>query len=70
MPGVGGLWIVFSGSEPAIHDLATSESDKAQMTLRIDREVLDYSRDGGSGYQTRFNDVLRSFVAAHTDGRR
>ena len=40
------------------------------MTLRIDREVLEYFRDGGAGYQTRINDVLRSFVMAHTPGRR
>lgn len=43
---------------------------KAQVTLRIDRDVLDYFKDGGAGYQTRINDVLRSFVAAHQPGRR
>ncbi len=43
---------------------------KAQVTLRIDRDVLDYFKDGGTGYQTRINDVLRSFVAAQMHGRR
>jgi len=43
---------------------------KAQVTLRIDRDVLDYFKGGGVGYQTRINDVLRSFVVAHMDGRR
>ena len=43
---------------------------KAQVTLRIDRDVLAYFKDGGTGYQTRINEVLRSFVAAHTVGRR
>ncbi|MEO8998868.1 MAG: BrnA antitoxin family protein [Rhodanobacter sp.] len=39
---------------------------KAQVTLRLDQDVLDYFKDGGKGYQTRINDVLRSFVFAHT----
>ena len=43
---------------------------KAQVTLRIDRDVLDYFKDSGTGYQTRINDVLRSFVAAHLPVRR
>ncbi len=43
---------------------------KAQVTLRIDRDVLEYFKEEGKGYQTRINDVLRSFVAAHTPGQR
>lgn len=43
---------------------------KAQVTLRIDQDVLDYFKEGGKGYQTRINEVLRSFVAAHLPGRR
>ena len=43
---------------------------KAQVTLRVDQDVLDYFKGGGKGYQTRINDVLRSFVAAHTSGQR
>ena len=42
---------------------------KAQVTLRIDQDVLDYFKDAGKGYQTRINDVLRSFVVAHTSRR-
>ena len=38
---------------------------KAQVTLRIDQDVLDYFKESGKGYQTRINDVLRCFVAAH-----
>lgn len=38
---------------------------KAQVTLRIDQDVLAYFKEGGRGYQTRINDVLRSFVVAH-----
>ena len=43
---------------------------KAQVTLRIDQDVLDYFKNGGKGYQTRINDVLRSFVVAHLPSRR
>ncbi|HZX71557.1 MAG TPA: BrnA antitoxin family protein [Rhodanobacter sp.] len=43
---------------------------KAQVTLRIDQDVLDYFKEGGKGYQTRINEVLRSFVVAHTPGQR
>lgn len=38
---------------------------KAQITLRIDQDVLAFFKQGGSGYQTRINEVLRSFARAH-----
>lgn len=38
--------------------------EKKQISIKIDREVLDYFRKGGPGYQTRMNAVLRSFVRA------
>lgn len=53
----------------AKHRLARIEP-KAQVTLRIDQDVLDYFKEGGKGYQIRINDVLRSFVAAHTHSQR
>lgn len=34
---------------------------KDLVTLRIDRDVLEWFRAGGRGYQTRINAVLRSF---------
>lgn len=40
---------------------------KQQITLRLDRDVLEYFRLGGSRYQTRINAVLRAFVEAHRD---
>jgi len=43
---------------------------KAQVTLRIDQDVIDYFKGGGKGYQTRINEVLRSFVAAHAPRQR
>jgi uncharacterized protein (DUF4415 family) len=38
---------------------------KAQITLRIDSDVLDWFRERGSGYQTQMNAVLRAFKEAH-----
>jgi uncharacterized protein (DUF4415 family) len=35
---------------------------KAVLNMRIDREVLDYFRKTGKGYQSRINAVLRSYV--------
>lgn len=35
---------------------------KADLHMRIDRDVLDFFRKTGRGYQTRINAVLRSYV--------
>ena len=35
---------------------------KASLHMRIDRDVLDFFRASGRGYQTRINAVLRSYV--------
>jgi uncharacterized protein (DUF4415 family) len=35
---------------------------KADLHMRVDRDVLDYFRNTGKGYQTRINAVLRSYV--------
>jgi uncharacterized protein (DUF4415 family) len=38
---------------------------KAQITLRIDADVLDWFRAKGAGYQSRMNAVLRAYKQAH-----
>lgn len=35
---------------------------KERITLRVDRDVLEYFRRGGQGCQTRINAVLRAYV--------
>ncbi|HME23139.1 MAG TPA: BrnA antitoxin family protein [Acetobacteraceae bacterium] len=35
---------------------------KQAISLRIDQDILTWFRDGGPGYQTRMNAVLRAFV--------
>ena len=49
----------------AMHwDVATPEmpQPKAVLNIRIDRDILDYFRKKGKGYQTLINAVLRSYV--------
>ncbi len=43
---------------------------KAMVTLRIDPDVLAWFKQGGRGYQTRINAVLRAFVEAHAQAPR
>lgn len=38
---------------------------KTQVTLRLDVEVVDKFRASGDGWQTRINDVLKSWVQTH-----
>lgn len=37
---------------------------KQQLTVRFDREVIDWFKSQGRGYQTRMNAVLRSYIEA------
>ena len=37
---------------------------KAQVTIRLDREVLDWFKSKGKGYQSRINAVLRAYKEA------
>ncbi len=38
---------------------------KAQLTLRVDSDVLDWFRKQGQGYQTKINTLLRAYMDAH-----
>ncbi len=39
---------------------------KDKITIRLSREVTDYFRSTGKGWQTRLNEVLQDYVKAHT----
>ena len=39
--------------------------NKKPVTLRLDRDVLEWFKSTGKGYQTRINAILRSYVEAH-----
>ncbi len=56
---------------PATHGVAWKrvgllipEANKCQITLRIDADVLAFFRSTGARYQTRMNQVLRSYMTA------
>lgn len=39
--------------------------NKAQVTLRIDSDVLEWFKLQGRGYQTQINSLLRAYMEAH-----
>jgi uncharacterized protein (DUF4415 family) len=41
---------------------------KAQVTLRIDSDVLEWFKSQGRGYQTQINSLLREYMKAHLHG--
>jgi uncharacterized protein (DUF4415 family) len=38
---------------------------KAQITLRVDTEVLEWFKRQGKGYQTQINAILKAYKEAH-----
>ena len=38
---------------------------KAAVTIRLDRQVLNWFKSQGRGYQTRINALLRAYMEAH-----
>jgi uncharacterized protein (DUF4415 family) len=43
---------------------------KHMVCLRIDRDILDWFRSQGKGYQTRMNAVLRAYMEAQIKSKR
>lgn len=57
---------------PATHGVAWTRpgalvptENKRQITLRIDADVLEFFKTTGRRYQTRINQVLRSYMSIH-----
>ena len=40
---------------------------KKQLTIRLNREVVDYFKLQGRGWQTKINDVLIDYINSHND---
>jgi len=38
---------------------------KEQITIRLSRDVTDYFRRSGRGWQTRMNEVLQEYISTH-----
>lgn len=45
-------------------ELIVPGGEKERITIRIDRDVAEYFRRQGAGYQTRINAVLRAYVVS------
>jgi len=43
----------------------SAEKNKAQVTLRIDRDVLEWFKSHEQDYQTQINTLLRDYMEAH-----
>jgi uncharacterized protein (DUF4415 family) len=46
-----------------------ARAGKAQLTLRVDRDVLAWFRSRGHGYQTQINALLRAYMDASKSAR-
>jgi uncharacterized protein (DUF4415 family) len=45
----------------------TMPAPKDRLTIRVDHDVVEWLKKGGSGYQTRINAILRSYMMANTE---
>jgi len=43
---------------------------KVSINVRYDREVIEYFKKGGPGYQTRMNAILRAYMEHHINRHR
>ena len=46
------------------------KENKTQLTIRVDRDVLDWFKSQGRGYQTRINSLLRAYMEANVKQNR
>jgi uncharacterized protein (DUF4415 family) len=46
-----------------------AKASKAQLTLRVDRDVLTWFKSRGHGYQTQINALLRAYMEASKSSR-
>ena len=47
----------------------TMPERKDRLTIRLDHDVVEWLKKNGSGYQTRINAILRSYMKAHSGAR-
>ena len=45
----------------------TMPEPKDRLTIRVDRDVVEWLKRAGSGYQTRINAILRSYMKAQSE---
>jgi uncharacterized protein (DUF4415 family) len=44
----------------------TMPAPKDRVTIRLDHDLVEWLRQNGSGYQTRINAILRSYMNARS----
>ncbi|WP_245807974.1 BrnA antitoxin family protein [Crenothrix polyspora] len=44
---------------------SVGSGNKEQVAIRFDKDILEYFRSTGTGWQTRINDVLKEWVKDH-----
>ena len=49
------------------HARLTLPEPKDRLTIRVDHDVVEWLKKAGSGYQTRINAILRSYMEAQSD---
>jgi len=45
----------------------TMPEPKDRLTIRVDHDVVEWLKKAGSGYQTRINAILRSYMKAQSE---
>lgn len=45
--------------------VAAKRSAEQRVSVRFSRDVLDYFKAGGEGWQSRINEALRQWIATH-----
>jgi len=58
----------WTDEELAKAERVPGRSSKSAIYIRLDPEVLEYFREGGPGYQSRINAVLRTYVGRRRAG--
>ena len=46
------------------------KENKAQVTIRVDQDVLTWFKSQGHGYQTRINSLLRAYMEANVGNKK
>jgi len=46
------------------------KENKAQLTIRVDQDVLTWFKSQGRGYQTRINSLLRAYMEANVSHKK
>lgn len=73
IPELGDEWFAkaepHEGGKPIRRGRPPSSKRKQLVTLRIDPDIIDAFREGGPGWQTRMEDILKAAVPTLREGK-